>query len=355
MIWSVNPIPDPRSSPGPLRPTPSVLPPVVVGADIGGTTTRVAVADLTGTVLAVASGAAGNPAGVGLATSIERIGTTVRDALAMAGVRAGGRVRAVRATLGLAGVTTLVRSGDAERFTAAVLPDVPTRLVSDFAVAFSSATPARHGVVTIAGTGSGALEVCDGIEVARRDAWGWLLGDDGSGQWLGREAVRATLRQLDAGLEPGPLAREVLAALGARTAAEVVAACYRREPRQLSELARAVGATTGRDPVADAVVARGADLVAARLVDLVGGREDLPVVLAGSLVTGDGPLADRVRAALSAAGATNVYEAGDGLGGALWLALRDPEQDTSGPAVRWSELLGSLDVCRSGSSVPCES
>lgn len=343
MIVGVNPISEPRPTTEPL--------PVVFGADIGGTSTRVAVADRTGTVLGVATGPAGNPAGVGLPTSIERVGGTIARARQAAEARLGRPVTVTGAVLGLAGVTTLVRDGAAPRFAAAVLPQAPARLVSDFAVAFSSATPARHGLVTIAGTGSGALELVDGDEVARRDAWGWLLGDDGSGQWLGREAVRATLRQLQAGADPSPLARAVLAQLSATNAAEVVAACYAREPRQLSELAPLVGATD-QDPTAAEILTRAAAVVSDRLLDLAAGRTDLPVVLAGSLVTGDGPLAGSVRTRLAAAGIATVAEAGDGLGGALWLALHNHEGDTSGPAVRWSELLGSLDVCRSGSSGP---
>jgi len=340
MIVLVNPISDPTTA-------------VVLGADVGGTSTRVAVADLAGTVLAVTTGPAGNPAGVGRAASVERIHGAAAAALHRAEQRRGA-LTVVGAVLGLAGVTTLVREGAAE-FTGAVLPGVPVRLVSDFAVAFSSATASSHGIVTIAGTGSGAVEVRDGAELARRDGWGWLLGDEGSGQWLGREAVRETLRRLEAGMPPGPLGRAVLAEFAATTGPTLVAACYRGEPRRLSELARLVGRHAADDTGADRILARGAQFVAGRVLDLVGDHTDLPVVLAGSLVTGSGPLAGPVHGHLEAAGVTRVHEAGDGLGGALWLALQHRGEDTAGPAVRWSELLGSLDVCRSGSSVPSES
>ena len=37
-----------------------------------------------------------------------------------------------------------------------------------------------------------------GIE-ARAGGWGYLLGDEGSGYWLGREAVRHSLRRMDSG------------------------------------------------------------------------------------------------------------------------------------------------------------
>lgn len=331
---------------------------VVVGADIGGSTTRVAVATGDGRVLAECRGGPGNPVVVGVEASISTVGDTVTRALELAtGPTAGDTPEVVRATIGLAGVTSLLHSPDAARFTTAVLPDTPVRLVSDFAVAFASGTWQDRGIVTIAGTGSGAMEIDRGSDVARRDAWGWLLGDDGSGFWLGREAVRSTLRQLEEG-RAGALARTVSASLGAPDAAGVLAACYRRPPRDLADLAPAVVAAAADDSEAAVLLDRAAQLVSDRVLRLRNGRADLPVVVAGSLVTGTGPLAKDVAARLRDHGVSPVHEAGDGVAGALWLALRDQAAgpgadtsqkqsgDTAEPARQWSELLGSLGACR---------
>lgn len=62
----------------------------------------------------------------------------------------------------------------------------------------------------VAGTGAIAAEVRD-LRLDRvADGHGWLLGDAGSGFWLGREAVRGLLADLDAGRAPTPLGRQVL-------------------------------------------------------------------------------------------------------------------------------------------------
>ena len=63
---------------------------LVVGADIGGTSTRAAVATTDGQVLAIASGGPGSPVGVGLERSAAQIRAVVDRALA----RTEGAVRA---------------------------------------------------------------------------------------------------------------------------------------------------------------------------------------------------------------------------------------------------------------------
>jgi|GEM_PF-729804 len=51
------------------------------------------------------------------------------------------------------------------------------------------------GVVVTAGTGSIAFgKNSSGVE-ARSGGWGWMLGDEGSGWWIGREAIRAAMSE----------------------------------------------------------------------------------------------------------------------------------------------------------------
>jgi hypothetical protein len=47
--------------------------------------------------------------------------------------------------------------------------------------------------------------------------WGWLLGDESSGYWIIKQAVREILRRHDDGAPPGPLTRNLLDAAGCRT------------------------------------------------------------------------------------------------------------------------------------------
>src|SRR4051794_889639 len=77
-------------------------------------------------------------------------------------------------------------------------------------IAFASATPAPSGTVLIAGTGTVATRITDGVITATAGGLGWLLGDEGSGFWLGRAAVRATVEFLSGRADAPVLASLVI-------------------------------------------------------------------------------------------------------------------------------------------------
>ena len=295
--------------------TESASPALLLGADIGGTATRVAVCTTAGEVLGVAAGPAGNPNAVGLEVSAQRIRAVAEECLAQVGPGAADRV--ATAVIGLAGGA---RADQA--FLAAARPtgvSVLPRLVSDLAVAFSSATPATQGYVLVAGTGAVAGRIVGGELLDRRDGWGWLLGDEGSGFWLGREAIRATLTRLQAGTEPvGSLAEAVIRQAGTRDPVAIVQLCYANPPVWLSTFAELV-ARHADDPAAAAIADRAAGHLVEALLGL-GLDPVLPVVLAGSVATRPGPVRQALRARLDERLLNPVFTAESGLVGALWLA-----------------------------------
>jgi N-acetylglucosamine kinase-like BadF-type ATPase len=295
---------------------------LLLGADVGGTATRVAVASSTGQVLAVATGPAGNPNSVGLAVSAQRIRTVTAECLGrLVAARPGGDDRVVvrRAVLGLAGGA----GADADFLSTALPPGLTdrARLVSDLSVAFSSATPASEGYVLVAGTGAVAGRIVDGDLLERRDGWGWLLGDEGSGFWLGREVVRATLTRLQAGQALGPLHQAVVDAAGTADPVELVQRCYAHPPIWLASFGQLVSQHP-TDPTAAEIAARAADLLLGTLLGL-GLRPELPVVLAGSVATRPGPVNAALTSRLEAQLGSEVLTAASGVVGALWLAGRD--------------------------------
>ncbi|HEY9291493.1 MAG TPA: BadF/BadG/BcrA/BcrD ATPase family protein [Microlunatus sp.] len=304
---------------------------LLIGADVGGTSTRVAIADHRGMVRAVARQPAGNPNAVGVDTSASRVRAAITDALGQLRgqefdpdpVRSG--IDAV--VLGMAGFATALDAG--AEFLAAALPDEvgsPTvRIVSDLAVGYASATPLPRGYVVIAGTGSGAAEVDRGEIIARRGSWGWLLGDEGAGFWLGREAVRNALLETERRLPYGPLTRAVLQALeiGPDDPTEALAGLtrvpYLSQPVKLAELAPYVTGLVDSDPAAAAICARAADQLARLVLDLqpMPGR---PIVATGSVLQTPGPIRSAFTACVQQQLGSAVIDAHSGLVGSLWLA-----------------------------------
>ncbi len=314
---------------------------LVLGADIGGTSTRMVLADLRGRIVGSARGSSGNPKAVGQAVAAAQIRDVLARCLAdsyadsyadsdadsdadssAAAAAAIGPDRIRAAVLGLAGLSGL---GDLPTFIDQALPGVDgsvVRVLPDFAVAFASATPEPSGYVVLAGTGAGAMQIVDGAPAGRRDAWGWLLGDEGSGFWLGREAVRATLVELQRGQPPGALGRDVLHRTGSTDFDSLIAAAYDHPPIRLAELAPAVSANVSRDRSAARIAERAAALLMASLTDLhpVPGQM---VVTVGSILGPDSPVRRGLVQAIAGELDNPVRSASDGLAGALWLAYRD--------------------------------
>ncbi|MDO5737356.1 MAG: BadF/BadG/BcrA/BcrD ATPase family protein [Propionibacteriaceae bacterium] len=86
-------------------------------------------------------------------------------------------------------------------------------LAHDSTTSYLGALGPREGVVVASGTGAVTLAV--GPDTVRRvDGWGHLLGDAGSGFWIGREALSAVLRALDGRGVPTALTEHAEAEFG---------------------------------------------------------------------------------------------------------------------------------------------
>ncbi|MFL6123938.1 N-acetylglucosamine kinase, partial [Actinophytocola sp.] len=213
---------------------------VAVGVDIGGTSTRAVAVSSDGVVAGRGRSGGGNPNSHPPDVAAGR----VAEAIAAA-VPAGAPV--VACLLGMAGASKFTDPAIQSVFESAlrrVGVACPIEVVSDAEVAFAAATPSPAGTVIIGGTGSVAARIVDHRKVALCGGWGWLLGDEGSAFWIGRQAVRSTLRQLEGPGEPGPLAKAVLAEALAWT--EPVPTGW---PRRRNVLERLITAANSEPPI----------------------------------------------------------------------------------------------------------
>ncbi len=294
---------------------------LALGGDLGGTSTRILVTDLAGRPVGRGTAGGGNPTAHP---------ATARDALAVAladALRGVDPARVGAGVLGMAGGGALrdplVRTAYDDAWSAAGLTGRPD-VRSDVEVAFAAGTEAATGSVLVAGTGAVAARVEDGRLVATAGGHGWLLGDEGSGFWLGREAVRATLHALDEGLPPGPLGEAVLATLpgsgDGRSA--LVRQAYAQAPVALSSLAPLVTAAhDAGDPVAQQIVLAGIDHLVALFGRLPEPQPREPVVLAGALTERGTPIGHALRRHLTER-RLDVLSAAEPVTGAAAIARR---------------------------------
>ncbi|GAA3430895.1 N-acetylglucosamine kinase [Kutzneria kofuensis] len=289
-----------------------------LGVDAGGTNTRAVLVDADGVVLGAGKAAGSNPVVHGVENAGRQLESALRQALghhSAAGVTA--------AVIGLAGGPTAGQPLlDEVARVAAELGIVTPRLVSDVEVSFAGGSDVPDGVLVLSGTGAAAAELRDWRIVRHVDGNGWLVGDDGSGFWLGRQAVRAVLRMIDGRGRPTKLADVVCYALAVPldvTALE--AAVYSEPPLRLSTLAPLVTALYAQDQVAAEIVTEAADLLLASVAALdplaAGYRQ---AVLAGGLLLAKGPLRALVTDGLRERFGLTARPAEDGARGAAKLA-----------------------------------
>ncbi|MEV8635473.1 BadF/BadG/BcrA/BcrD ATPase family protein [Streptosporangium sp. NPDC051023] len=290
---------------------------LVIGVDGGGTSTRCVLATESGEVVGRGYGGAAN------ALSATDPGGSLRAAL-LAALGGLDPARVAGGVLGLAGADSAPERAEAvaaEAWCATGLAGRP-EVVPDMLVAFAGATREPSGAVLVAGTGAVAARIEDRRVVRRADGYGWLLGDEGSGAWIGLRAVRAALASLDGRAGPTALCEAVLGDPAPRDASirwivgAVGAGVAEDGPSWLARLAPAVESAARAGDETAAEILREAALRLTRTVLSLGPGPG-PLVLAGSLLTGPTLLAARVRAGLPG----TVVTARDGAAGAAALAL----------------------------------
>ncbi|GAB2744185.1 N-acetylglucosamine kinase [Amycolatopsis magusensis] len=309
--------------------------PCVVGVDAGGTSTRALAVDAEGIVLGSGRAGGANPNAHPPAQAAANIAAAIGDALRDADPAA---VRAC--VVGMAGVSKLTDPAMAKVFDeawAGLGLGTAVRMVADAEAAFASATDAPDGTVLVAGTGSIAARIRKRRLVSTAGGYGWLLGDEGSAFWIGREAVRSTLAALATGGPfeglPAAVLREALHmsdldALRAQTETDrlltsrrLITTCNFESPIRLARFAPLVSASAAEgDATAREITDRAAELLVANALAAREDGEDTPVVIVGSVLVGDSPVGARVRETLSA---LDIRSATDGVLGAAWLAAVD--------------------------------
>ena len=229
----------------------SPQPPYVIGIDAGGTKTACVLADGNGQVIATAKGDGANLQAAGELSVEKTLHQVMDDAI-------GDRPLVPAAIcLGMAGVD---REDDA-RVVGAIMRRIGYKaqvfITNDALVALVAGAGLGPGVVIIAGTGSIAYGKNDRDEAARAGGWGYVLGDEGSGYWLGRLALRAVVRESDGRGRPTALTPYILKHFGVSQPQELIHEIYHQQfkPSGIAAVARYVQAARDEgDPIAVALL-----------------------------------------------------------------------------------------------------
>lgn len=182
------------------------MPKLFIGIDGGATKTIAHVEDEAGMLLGIGKS---GPANIRWDTdgAWRSIQTAVTHALESTGITWGDRAYDWFCGAGLAG--TQVPSA-CDHFLSLAHPFKHLALHSDGYVSCVGAHQGGDGAVIAIGTGVVAYQI-EGDIVTRVSGWGFPQGDEGSGAWLGLQAVRQTLHAHDHRQPHSPLTDAVLA------------------------------------------------------------------------------------------------------------------------------------------------
>lgn len=237
----------------------------VLGIDAGGTKTVCLLADEHGSIVSEARGPGANLHAAG-ELAVEKVLHEVMEqaigdrpivpdaiGLGIAGVDRAREMRTVRAIMR--------RIGHKSRIV----------VVNDALIALVAGAKDAPGIVIIAGTGSIAYGRNAQGEAARAGGWGHMIGDEGSGYWIGREALAAVMRASDGRGPATELTTGILANLQVDDESQLPRIVYDREvPRMtVAALGPIVQAVADQgDAVAKGILERAADelVMAARSV-----------------------------------------------------------------------------------------
>ena len=294
--------------------------------DSGGTKTRCLLADETRELARATTGSV-KLTRVGEAEATARLHAMLKEVSAAAGV---GLDEVTRTCAGLGGFSIDAVRVWGERELARAVSGALI-LCGDEDVALDGAFEGGLGILVIAGTGSKIVgRAADGA-IYNAGGWGHAIGDEGSGYWIGQEALRAGFWAKDRGVATDLLA-EIGEFWGAASLGELVGMANALPAPDFAELCPVVARCAERgDDLAIGVLERAGEelaepvaLVALKMKES-GDTGKVRVAYIGSVLEHISLVRSTMIASLkrSTPEVTVMDGAVDGLLGALWRARND--------------------------------
>ncbi len=299
---------------------------IVLGIDGGGTNTRAVIAQVNGSfvqTLARAQGGSIKRLRVGAETAESNLRALLREVYDAAAVTKVYAASAGVASASLPGIrewiTDVFREFGIER----------SEVVGDEVIALDAAFQGGAGILQIAGTGSNCIGRTATGERESAGGYSSVLGDEGSGYWIGLHGIRQALHAYDRG-EPGMILSRVGEAWGTSTLEELVDLGNAIPGPDFSALAPLVSqAAEEGDAVATMILRQAAEdlaesilLVRKKLCERHGLIEEVPVAWTGSVLEKISIVRNRLLELLTQAAPEMpvAQEAVVAVEGALWRA-----------------------------------
>ena len=266
----------------------------VIGIDGGGSKTHALLVGMDGTIIADCSGGPTQLQTVGIQQSARTLFELIHECCSKEPLCKLETLEVI--VLGIAGagrpperaelINALLAIALAKKFPLKnIVVETDARIALEAALAGQPA-----GIVVIAGTGSIALYRTEDDRLLRAGGWGNILGDEGSGFAIGRDALNAVMRQHDGRSEKTILTAKALDHFAVGSLDELITKVYHDHIDVAAFAPKVFVAVDERDRVAHNILVKNAsELVELARVLTMQARpkKKIPVVLMGGLVESD--------------------------------------------------------------------
>ncbi|WP_162297904.1 N-acetylglucosamine kinase [Halalkalibacillus sediminis] len=272
----------------------------LIGIDGGGTKTTAILATKQGEVLAESKTSSTNPNLIDNEELEKRITHLLNE------FRNHDRKVFSKVSSVFAGVSGAGNSDAKNNFATILRKKLPrTKNISveaDTINALYSGTYGKPGIIQIAGTGATTYGINDEGDSWRVDGWGYLLGDEGSGYYIGAEGVKSVLKSADGRGPATNLSEKIKHYFNCKNEFDLVRKIYRAEypKNQISSIAVLVFDSYRENDEVAINIMEGAAQKLCKSIQTVNakvfqGYEDVPVILCGGLFEKSNSLSDLLK------------------------------------------------------------
>lgn len=265
-----------------------------MGIDGGGSNVRVAIVTPDLHTIAMSHGAKVNPSVIGYENAKGIVQAKMREALLTAKLTPE---QIAGVGIGVAGAEAYHSEAWLREVITEIIPNAHLALSGDYEIALTGALGERRGVLILAGTGSVSYGVnADGQRVVI-GGWGYLLGDEGSGYWLGLEAIKASYKALEKRGQGTSLTDAILGTHNLTERGTLIKWIYgEKRTAEIAQFAPIVLDHASHDAIAQDIIKRGAEALALMVKTVLHRLDspDLPIAFAGSLLTHVNPLSTQL-------------------------------------------------------------
>jgi N-acetylglucosamine kinase-like BadF-type ATPase len=186
------------------------------------------------------------------------------------------------------GITGLGSVEKMEELILKAFPGVKLKIGTDVGLAYRSEFKEGEGIYLYAGTGSIAVHITEAGEEISIGGWGYLLGDEGAGYWIGRQGLRHMLAQIEELAELDELSKELSKAIGGDDWPTIRQFVYSKDRSAIARLTPIISKCASQGSTSAQLILNEA---ASYLADLVRrmerriNREDMPIAFGGGIAT----------------------------------------------------------------------